>query len=292
MRVTAYCPGHITGFFLPCMHKDPLRTGSRGAGLCIDKGVTTTLTVEEGAGSMELLVDGERRDAPVVRSALVDMMGNTGLDVVAESTMDLPASSGFGISAAAALSAAFAAAKVLGRSRDEAFAAAHRAELINGTGLGDVAALTQGGMTFRRIEGLPPYGRIDRLADSLSIVTGVVGPVIQTADVLEDEHRRRSIERVGRECYRALVRDPTPRTFFRVSKAFTLRTGLAGHKVMEALEVLEEVGDASMIMLGNSVFARGDLDAIERRLSRFGPTFRLSLDIEGPRVLEVEGSLV
>lgn len=291
MKVTAYCPGHITGFFLPCIHHLPLHTGSRGAGMCVDRGVTTTLIVEKGSGSAELFLNGERSDAPVMRTAL-GLMGAEEFDIVVESSVELPISSGFGMSAAGALSATLALAQVVGRTREEAFAAAHLAELTNGTGLGDVAALWRGGMTFRRTEGLPPFGRIDRLAGRLSIVAGVVGPIVRTADVLADDERRLAIDRVGRECYRALVRNPTPSTFFRTSRDFTLQTGLAGPSVIEALETLEGLGEASMVMLGNSVFARGDLEAIEEALSPYGPTFRLSLDNEGPRVVRTEGSLI
>lgn len=292
MRVAAYCPGHITGFFLPCIHEDPLRTGSRGAGMCIDRGVTVTLEVKPGEGSMEFIIDGEQRDAPVMGDALGNLMGGGSYDITVDASLGLPISSGFGMSAAGALAAAFAMAEALGRTTGEAFAAAHRAELSNGTGLGDVAALSRGGMTFRRREGLPPYGRIDRLTDTLDIVAAVVGPVIRTSDVLGDPPRGRTIESIGRECYHLLAKDPTPDMFFHTSRDFTMRTGLAGPAVMEALEAVDGLGDASMIMLGNSVFARGNLDAMEKELSRFGTTYRLSLDLLGPRVLSSEGSLV
>jgi len=292
MKVTAYCPGHITGFFLPCVHKEPLRTGSRGAGRCSDRGGPTASAIRPGEGSMELIIDGRPCDAPVMRSALENIIGEGSYDITVDASLGLPISTGFGMSAAGALSAAFAMAEALGRTKEEAFAAAHRAELSNGTGLGDVAALSRGGMTFRRREGLPPHGRIDRLTDTLDIVAAVVGPVIRTSDVLGDPLRRKKIEYIGRECYRMLEKDPTPDTFFRTSRAFTMRTGLAGPAVMEALEAVDGLGDASMIMLGNSVFARGDLDAMEKELSRFGTTYRLSLDLLGPRVLSSEGSLI
>ena len=292
MKVTAYCPGHITGFFLPCIHEDPLRTGSRGAGMCIDRGVITSIEVMPGEGSMEFIINGRHGNAPVMRSALENIVGEGSYDITVDASLELPISSGFGMSAAGALSAAFALAEALGRTREEAFAAAHRAELSNGTGLGDVAALSRGGMTFRRREGLPPHGRIDRLTDTLDVVAAVVGPVIRTSDVLGDPLRRRKIESIGRDCYLLLAKDPTPDTFFRTSREFTMRTGLAGPAVMAALEAVDGLGDASMIMLGNSVFARGDLDAMEKELLRFGPTYRLSLDLQGPRVLSSEGSLI
>jgi len=286
MRATAFCPGHITGFFFPCEHDDPLRSGSRGAGLCVDRGATATVTVEEGRGDITIAVDGAGAEAPVTRTAAAIMLGGRPLDVRIETALDLPVSAGFGMSAAGALSAALALAEVLGSDRSDAFAAAHRAELANRTGLGDVPALTAGGLTFRRREGLPPYGQIDRLADRLDIVAAVVGGSMRTANVLGDRERRSRIERVGRECYELLSGGPTVDNFFRASRDFAERTGLASKKIMDALEDIDAYGAGSMIMLGNSVFAAGDLDAIEGALREHGPTYRLSLDARGPRVLD------
>ena len=49
MKITAFCPGHITGFFVPKKHHDdPLKSGSLGAGICVDKGAITTVTITEG----------------------------------------------------------------------------------------------------------------------------------------------------------------------------------------------------------------------------------------------------
>ncbi|MBI0582654.1 MAG: hypothetical protein ISF22_00345 [Methanomassiliicoccus sp.] len=285
MKVTAFCPGHITGFFLPCEHQDPLRTGSRGAGMCVDRGVTTTVTSRPGSGRIEAIVDGRRQYAEVTLAAARRLLGDERLDLTVESQMDLPPSAGFGTSAAGALSAAFALAEILGRPPEDAFAAAHLAELANHTGLGDVAALTRGGMTFRRKEGLPPYGLIDRLTDRMDIVAAVVGGRMRTSEVLGDPSRRAMIERVGMECCRRLESEPTPEAFFRLSREFTERSGIAGERVSLALRAAEGLGASSMIMLGNSVFAAGDLEAIEKKWKPLGPTFRLSLDVLGPRVL-------
>jgi pantoate kinase len=122
----------------------------------------------------------------------------------------------------------------------------------------------------------------------MDIVAAVVGGRLGTAEVLSDQVRRERIMQVGRECYDTLARDPRPSTFFRTSREFAERTGLASGGVAEALSAVEGLGEASMIMLGNSVFATGDLDSIEDIWRAFGPTFRLSLDIAGPRVLTSE----
>jgi pantoate kinase len=285
MKVTAFCPGHITGFFLPCEHEEPLLTGSRGAGLCVNRGVTTTVTSRKGAGKIEVLIDGGKQPADVSRSAAAMLLGDERLDIKIESFLDLPSGAGFGMSAAGALSTAFALAEILELPPEDAFAAAHLAELKHHTGLGDVAALTRGGMTFRRREGLPPNGQIDRLSYDGDIVAAVVGDNMSTSAVLRDPSNKAEIVSAGKACYRELSLDPTARSFFRLSREFTDRIGISSERVLEALEAVDGLGSASMIMLGNSVFACGDLDAIQERWAFFGPTFRLSLDLIGPRVL-------
>lgn len=285
MKVTAFCPGHITGFFLPCEHDDPMLTGSRGAGICVDRGATTTISSRPGSGRIDVLVDGARSGGGVTATAAALLLGDRDIDITVESFLDLPPSAGFGTSAAGALSAAFALAEILGLPSEDAFAAAHLAELRHHTGLGDVAALTRGGMTFRRREGLPPHGRIDRLEYNGSIVAAVVGGELRTADVLHDPEKRAEIVEAGTACLRKLGLDPTAGSFFALSREFTERCGIAGERVREALRAADGLGTASMIMLGNSVFAAGDLDAIQERWAHLGPTFRLSLDLIGPRVL-------
>jgi pantoate kinase len=288
MKVTAFCPGHLTGFFFPCEHEDPLRSGSRGAGLCVNLGAISQVEVKKGNSTITINVNGRRSDAPVTRTAIELLLGGRQLDIAVETTLQLPESAGFGMSAAGALSAAFALTKAAARDSSEAFAAAHRAELKNRTGLGDVPAQTAGGLTFRRREGLPPYGQVDRLDDRLDIVAAVVGEGVRTSNVLSNDALRARIKEAGQESYASLDREPTVDNFLRVSREFAERSGLASPLIMETLREVDAYGRGSMIMLGNSVFATGDLDAIEKVLRRRGPTFRLSLDPYGPRVTDVK----
>ncbi len=288
MRAIGFCPGHLTGFFFPCEHDDPLRSGSRGAGLCVDKGATSTVTVFEGRGEVVVTINGREAAAPVTRSTVAWLMEGRPFDLTIDTVMTLPVSAGFGMSAAGALSAAFALAEALELPPEKAFEAAHRAELGHRTGLGDVPALTRGGMTFRKKEGLPPYGQVDRITDRLDIIAAVVGEGMHTANVLGNEEQRFRIDQAGRECYMSLCREPTVDNFFRQSRQFTEMIGIATPRIMRALRDVDAFGHGSMIMLGNAVFATGDVDAIDRALQAYGPTYRLSLDTKGPRVLDVE----
>jgi len=286
MRATAFCPGHITGFFQICEHKEPLRSGSRGAGICTTLGATSTVVSKKGSGDIEVYINGKKSDTPVTKQALARMILGRDIDLNVETLLDLPMSQGFGMSAAGALSAALATAEILGASLQTALEAAHEAEILHRTGLGDVAALSKGGVTFRKVEGLPPYGRVDRIRADVELVLGIVGPPISTPTVLSNQGARERIDLIGKECVEGLEASPSLANFFRLSREFAMRTGLATEQVEEVLAEIDDLGPASMVMLGNSVFASGEIEEQKKILSKSGQTYRVRVDWKGPRVVE------
>ena len=200
MKKTSFCPGHITGFFQIREHKDLLRSGSRGAGLCVGLGTHCTVQAEEGEGKKTVRFAGVEVDAPVTLDAISYILGQRKLDVVVDLVHDLPIGQGFGMSAAGALSAAHALSEIIGLPFSEAIRAAHKSELRHRTGLGDVAALSRGGITFRRKEGVPPFGQVDRINAEPELVLCVVGDPISTAEVLSDPRKRERLNKIGNEC--------------------------------------------------------------------------------------------
>lgn len=288
MKATAFCPGHITGFFQICEHNNILATGSRGAGLCISMGAISDVSVFPGTGNIEIRINGETSVAPVTRQSVAKLIVDRGVDAIVETRLDLPVSQGFGMSASGALSAAFALAALLDIPVQKAYEAVHEAEVLHRTGLGDVAALSRGGVTFRRVEGLPPYGSIDRVNTDAPLVIGIVGPPIETHSILRNAALREKINTVGSMCVEVFSKSPTLGNLIALSKEFATRTGLMTEQVAEALEAIRGLGSASMIMLGNSIFAAGELDEIEKVLGEFGKTYRVKIDWIGPRVLSVE----
>lgn len=286
MRATAFCPGHITGLFFPCPHQEALASGSRGAGMCVDRGATSTVSLADEEEGVRIAINGKVGTAAVTRAALLDLLP-AGRGASVDTALDLPMGSGFGMSAAGALSAAVALADLLGLPRQRAFEAAHRAELACRSGLGDVAGLTAGGIEIRVREGLPPHGEVVRLADELELVAGVVGPRMSTAEVLEAEGMRR-MAAIGEECHRRLLARPSVDRYLELCRGFAERSGIITTAVRRALDALDGLGRSSMVMLGNTVFAVGALDEQEAVLRRFGPTYRLRLDVDGPRVIRRE----
>ena len=285
MKAKAFCPGHVTGFFQICEHRDPLKSGSRGAGMCVNLGATSTLEAFPGKGEISVTIDGNEEKAPVTRSALTKVLGKRKLDITVSTELDLPIGQGFGTSAAGSLSSAHALTEVLGLPFEVALRAAHEAEIENFTGLGDVAALSRGGITFRKTEGIPPYGRIDRINAEPDVVLCVVGGPISTREILMDHNKRRIVSQVGRECVEKMVGAPTLSNLMRLSREFMKRTSLATKEVEEAVQAAEDFGPASMVMLGNSVFTTGNAKEQQNVLADRGKTYKAKVDWRGPRIL-------
>lgn len=252
--------------------------------MCVHLGATSEVELND-SGEVHTSISSAAGTAAVTEAAVRYMLP-PGMGAIVRTTLQLPMGSGFGMSAAGALSATVALAELLGLPRQLAFEAAHRAEIANHSGLGDVAGLMAGGIEVRKREGLPPVGEAVRLADEMDIVACVVGPRMSTAAVLRGEDDL--LPRTGKECHRRLLEEPTVEHFLRLCRGFAERSGIITEPVRKALNALDGLGPCSMVMLGNTVFATGNLDAQEKVLKAFGRTYRLSLDLEGPRVIRRE----
>ncbi len=274
MSASAFCPGHVTCLFQPRRHDDPLRSGSRGAGLCLDKGAWAR--AEESA-SLSIAVDGAAAEAPVTREAL-RLLGEEGVAVAIE--LQLPVSQGFAMSAAGTLAACLAVCRLRSRPPEDAFRAAHMAELARGGGMGDVAGIMAGGASLRTREGLPPFGETRPLNLNGELLLVVLGPPRPTAGLLGPAMEEAVGLHGGREL-EALIADPGWDSLFRRSLAFANGSGLMTGAAADAIERLAPHGRAAMCMLGNSVFFRGDaaaaMDAVEGRF------FECAIDRKGPR---------
>lgn len=157
----ASSPHHITAVFAPHYSDDPSRTGSIGVGLAVEPRARAC----PGSGGAGL---------PTARRALSIAGLEGGLDY----RLPLPPGAGYAVSAAASIVAVLSLGSGRGVTVMEAFRAAHRAEVLEGTGLGDVLAIYCGvGVVVRTAPGEPGVGRSDcfqvpRGVDVVSIEVG------------------------------------------------------------------------------------------------------------------------
>jgi len=287
MERTAFCPGHVTGFFEICRSDDILSTGSRGAGLCLSLGATSKVAIEEEPRQkVAVRIVGSDSRGEVSREAVKHLIGERNLAVEVVTTLDLPMRQGFGMSAAGSLSAALAVADILGLPRQKAFEAAHVAEVQCSSGLGDVSAIHCGGIAIRKRAGLPPTGETMRVEGAPEVVLAVVGRGIRTKAVLTDPEKTKLINASGSRKVDELVEEPSVERLMRLSAEFARETGLASKQVLRAMEDTRTAGTASMSMLGSSVFAVGDTPSLACVLSDLGTVWTCSVDTKGPRTIE------
>ncbi len=287
MKATAFAPGHVSGFFEPIYTQDITRTGSRGAGINISLGSVSQVFVENSSKQdFEIYVNNRKSSAPVIRLALKYLLGESPIKVVVKTRFELPWGQGFGMSAAGALSATYSLAKILGVSTNDALKASHFAEVKLKTGLGDVMASCFGGVEIRKSAGLPPWGIIEHIPGKGDLVLCVIGKKLDTKKILEDSEKANKIIDYGKYCTKRLLEKPSVENLFSLSQIFTKNTNLANERVLEAIEVANKFGLASMCMLGNSIFAMGKTEDLCNVLSSLGKVFVCSIDEYGARVLE------
>lgn len=285
---SAFCPGHITAFFEICdQSEDPLRQGSRGAGISLSLGARSAVTMGDSLGqSMSVRIHGLESQANVTRDAISYLLGDRNLHVEVDTALDLPMEQGFAMSAAGALSASIALCSMLRIPQEKAFEAAHIAEIKNRTGLGDVAGILAGGAEIRLEAGLPPYGEIEHIEASSELVLAVVGNPIKTPDILSDPVKREKISKAGRKCVLELDEHRTLEHMFALGMEFLENSELFSKEVLDAMVVADQYGMSSMAMLGNSIFCIGDTQELIEALKPFGSVFACEIDQKGPRLQE------
>jgi pantoate kinase len=253
--VTAFCPGHISGYFRRVEGESVAATGSIGAGIVISEGVTAIVTP---ADSLSVSVNRKDQSGTLLHFShssppLEYVLEKLGVTFSVTTECRLPIGAGFGLSAAALLATLTAVNRSnnLGLTPHDIAALAHEAEVIHRTGLGDVAACQGGGRVVRSGPGID--GAITRLFDLSEPLYAVSFGPISTPAVLGS---REQMERVAAAFPRSLPQDAGD--FFRISRQFAERSGLL---TREAGEVIQRCADnnvpASMTMLGNGVFAYG-----------------------------------
>jgi len=288
MKGTAFAPGHISAFFEPTYNTSSIdKTGSRGAGINVTLGAVSRVSILPAPHfTCQVRINGQASDAPVTKQALQNLLGDTPFKILVETILDLPQSQGFGMSGSGALSATLAASDVLGYSREQGMRAAHYAEVQMHTGLGDVVASSFGGIEIRREPGLPPWGVLEHIPGNFEVVLCVVGTAIQTEKILTDKTKLVQIASSGRYCTKQLLEQPSLEHLFSLGWEFTRKVGLAEPQVLQAIEAAQKFGNASMCMLGNSVFAVGNTPLLQKTLALFGQVWVCGIDQTGARLIE------
>ena len=284
----AFCPGHITGLFSiedSSLIKE--KKGSVGMGFCIQLGATAKVTVSQGDDT-SIFINNIEAEAPVTRRAIEIMIPDLDKSINVKIEHEVPTGQGFGMSAAGTFAACLALAVELDvpDPKHAALRATHISEVEHHTGLGDAVAQSIGGFVHRIEPGIPPHGAFEKLKfRAEEVVLCVLGSPIKTSGVLANSEQRSRIRESGHACLRDCETGLDLASFISSSWVFARDAGLATDKMKRVIKTINEMGQGSMIMLGNSIFVFGDADALEEALKPFGEVFRTSICQNGAMIV-------
>jgi pantoate kinase len=279
--VTAFCPGHISGYFKRIEGKSIASTGSIGAGIVISEGVTATVSPAKTTSISVNCRDKAGNLIPYSKTSppVEYVLKKIGITASVTTECCLPIGAGFGLSAAALISTLTA----INRSHNlklfphDIAALAHETEVIHRTGLGDVAACQGGGRVVRSGPGID--GAIIRYFDLPEPLYAVSFGPISTPSVLGSVEQ---MERVAAAYPPDLPKDSGD--FFIISRFFAEKSGLL---TREAGQVIRQCAEkkimASMTMLGNGVFAYGE--KARDILSAYGDIYEFTVAGKGARII-------
>jgi len=265
MKCSVFVPSHITGFFEIIDNQDPLKKGSRGAGVVIDKGIITKIKISDG-NIIKIKINQRYypKNAAITEKTIEIIKRDFNLDdkkILINHEVQVPVGAGFGTSAALALGTVLGLSNLLNLplTFNRAAQIAHIAEVEMKTGLGDVVGEISGGIVLRVKEGAPGIGITDKIIlnekDELFVISKTFGE-INTADIIEDPFYKKKINEMGSILLQEFIKYPKPQKFMKLSQKFAENTGLMSNEVKETVEILEnETIGASMAMLGNTAFA-------------------------------------
>lgn len=268
----ASSPGSVTLFFVPNREINVLKKGSRGVAICLETGITTKV---ESSDSMDIRFNG----IPIDDSIQEEVAGILKFKGKIFSNSDLPPSSGFGLSAGAALSTA-AAIKGSDALTGEIYSIAHRIELRRGTGLGDVQSQMSGGFHIRLKGGSFPYSVTEKiLTESADIVVLPYKKKASTGDIITSPTRLDEITKCGKRAFHSFMKKPSLQSAFSLGRKFATDSGLVSQKSEEILENLERKF-ASVSLICDSIVAMYDEEVLET-LRRYGDPIRTRISETG-----------
>lgn len=275
----AFSPCGISSFFEICDTNidgtpitTPEKVGSRGGGFALSKGVTTEVHMHPAETTeIEIFINDKKVDANTTKTVVNTLLStlDTKYSVKVKHRLEVPIGSGFGTSAAGALSSALALSHALGLTwtYNQLARVAHVADVVCQTGLGTVSGLTVGGLVLIVKSGANGIGLVDRIPipPTLKIVAGSFQP-IEKRSVLLSPEKRSLINALGRETLTQILSAPTLVNFLRCCKAFAFRSGLASTCVKSLIVEAESAGaiGATQNMIGEAVHAVTKIEHLER----------------------------
>ena len=266
----AFAPAAITNFF-EINYNSPEPSGATGGGYILSKGSLSIATLVEGGDpGVTTTVNGDSAyNARTTRRAVNLLLAESRLkpSVSLEQEVQTPIGAGFGASAASATSAVYAVAAALGleQSKAELALCAHRAEILEQTGLGTVSVIFDtvgaGAITVPGIPGVAKFVTVDVPPDT-HIVTAFLAP-FEKRDAFSSSAVSQRINELGHAALLNFLSDPTLDNLAKEGERFSSALGLESVEVKKLIALAKSAGAgyASQNMIGYAVHSLADQDS-------------------------------
>jgi pantoate kinase len=266
----AFSPSGISSFFEVCTQdengsplSDLVKMGARGGGFALTKGVTTSVIAHQSPrDTIMISINGKEQEA-LTTQTLINLLlehAEHSYAISVDHQIEVPIGTGFGTSAAGALSCGLALVKALNLplSYNSVARLAHIADIQCSTGLGTVEGLLVGGLVLITQSGAIGHGLVDRILipSNLKIVVGVYEG-ISKAPLLSSYSMINVINQTAKHVMTQIINNPTLSTFLMQCRNFAITTGLASKRVRTLMDKAESAGaiGAAQNMLGEAVHA-------------------------------------
>lgn len=259
---------------------NPDMVGARGGGFSFFPGVETEVELFEEGSGLKLELNGEAVSFPPTEKAVEVVRKAYGLNglVVVRHRIHVPIATGFGTSAASALSVILALTHLAGKPMTlrQAVKLTHYVELECRTGLNSEAGFGKTGLVLVLREGSPDYSMTDEipLPSGTKLVSVVAGRV-RTPEAIASTERLQQLEKIGDMFVDRILQSPTPANFLTQARAFAEKAGLVSrevHEVFKELENLPTIGFAQN-MVGHAAHALVYNEDVEKVVSALSKKF-------------------
>jgi pantoate kinase len=267
----AFAPGAISSFFNIHDTKagkplsDLMQVGAVGGGFGLEKGVYTTVSVQESQKNhVNVEINGQVTVAKTTKHVVESLLAKTHkkYHVQVEHIIKLPIGMGFGTSAGGALTTGLALkdALQLPLTYNQIGQVAHAAEIQCKTGLGTVSSLNfGGGLILVTKAGAPGICQIDRIpiSQDYQVVIGFFNMNIPKEPVFTSIEKKREINRYGKKTLEAILLEPSLQNFLMQCWLFSQRAGFANDRIRKLVAVAKAAGaiGATQNMIGEAVHA-------------------------------------
>jgi pantoate kinase len=255
---SAWAPSHATLFFaVPKKFDDPLAMGSIGGGFNFDEGVISEISP---ADQDTVLWNGNRITGKVTLTSLDLLRQKLGIHqfFTVRHISKIPIGYGLSTSGAGSISSLLAVCGLLNLeiSDLELYKLAHRAELINHTGLGSVVGQVTSGIEIRLSQGAPGLCKTRSFSENDDVVILIFGP-LKTSAIITSEEIMISVTKAGLEAVEKAknIKNNYTTQLIKIGNEFTRKCGLPTLRLREVMKELDELGEDlnAMAMIGETI---------------------------------------